>query len=296
MVSKYAWLLLLFFICLTGNFAKAQQLDDYIAKYTAANGKDYLQPLANAFGASLNSGLYRSAAIKKRSLQVYVGLIGTSAIISDQKKTFVAQPEGLFEPKAPVEVSTVFGSGESVTVYGENGTSYTFPGGLNVKAFPLLIPQVTVGSWWGTDLTVRFFTYNFNKNIDRVNLLGLGIRHSISQYFPGIPVEIAAGYFWHHFTLSDFLKANSSLISLQSSYTKDMVTFYGGLGYGNSNMDINYVFEKEDPIAFGLDYNNNVRLTLGIALDIEPVVLNLGYTLARQSLISVGVGLRFEKK
>jgi len=49
----------------------AQNIEDMISKYTSDNGKGYVQPLADAFGANLNSGFYHHAKVKKAGFQLY---------------------------------------------------------------------------------------------------------------------------------------------------------------------------------------------------------------------------------
>ena len=136
----------------------SQDIDSYISKYTRENGMGYLQPLADASGADFNSGLFHGAGIRKMGFQFYIGLVAPVALIPEKRKTFTALPEGFFEPKNPVDAPTVFGASENLVVNGEGGTQYLFPGGLNMKIFPLAMPQLTIGSIYGTDLTVYYIT------------------------------------------------------------------------------------------------------------------------------------------
>ena len=46
--------------------AYPQKVEEYLSRYTAANGKGYMQPLADVFGASFNTSLFHSAKIKKK--------------------------------------------------------------------------------------------------------------------------------------------------------------------------------------------------------------------------------------
>jgi len=280
----------------------AQNFKDYLSKYTDENGRGYMQPAADALGANLNTGWFHSASLKKMGPQVYIGLVGMITMVPDSKKTFVATPEGLFTPKTPTEVSTVFGSGESVTIDGEGGTSYSFPGGLDVKAVPLAAPQLSVGSVLGTDLSLRFLAYNFKKEDigGKVNLFGFGVRHSISQYIPTMPAQLALAYYWTTASVGDVMDAKASFISLQSSYSVKVLTFYGGLGYEMANTDIAYNYEgeegAEEDIRFELEGSNNVRFTVGVGLNLGPVRLHTDYNIADQSVFSFGLGYGFRDK
>ena len=192
----------------------------------------YLQPLADASGADFNSGLFHGAGIRKMGFQFYIGLVAPVALIPEKRKTFTALPEGFFEPKNPVDAPTVFGASENLVVNGEGGTQYLFPGGLNMKIFPLAMPQLTIGSIYGTDLTVRYITSSTDDALGRVRYYGFGLKHSISQYFNQFPVEVAAGIYNQYFKLGTIIDARTWLFNIQGSYRFSIFDFYGGLGYG----------------------------------------------------------------
>jgi hypothetical protein len=280
--------------------AHAQEFQDYLSKYTEENGMGYMQPFADAFGANINTGWFHSADIKKRRPQIYIGMVGMMALVPKSKKTFIATPEGLFIPKIPSAVPTVFGKGESVTIESDAGTSYTFPGGLNVQGATLAAPQVNIGSFFGTQASARFLIYNLGGEIGKLNMYGVGLRHSISQYIPSSPVQLAAGYYWTTCKVGDVANAQNSFISLQGSYPMKKLSFYGGLGYEITTMQVRYTFEweegSEEDIHFDLEGSNRIRLTLGVSLQLGPLRLNTDYNLSDQSVFSLGIGFDIEKK
>jgi hypothetical protein len=280
--------------------AHAQEFQDYLSKYTQENSMGYMQPFADAFGASINTGWFHSASIEKMEPQLSVGVVGMLAIIPERKKSFIATPEGLFTPKIPVEVPTVFGSGESVTVEGDGGTSYTFPGGLNVSAVTLAATQLDVGSLLGTQASVRFFIYDFGKEVGKLNMLGIGVRHSISQYIPSFPAQLAVGYYWTTLQLGNITDTKNNFISLQGSYPMKKLTFYGGLGYELTTMQVGYTFRgeegAEEDIHFDLKGNNTIRLTVGASLKLGPFRLSGDYNLSDQGVFSCGLGFDIGRK
>ena len=279
--------------------AGAQDLDQLISKYTQENGKKYMQPLADGLGANFNSGLFHSAGIRKMGFQLYFGIATTTAFVADKSKVFTAVPEGFFEPKNPVEVPTLFGASQNVIVNGNGGTQYAFPGGLNLKMFPLAMPQLTIGSVFGTDLTLRYLAIDINDEIGKVNLLGWGLRHSISQYFTKLPVELAAGVYNQYFDIGDIVSAKCWLFNVQASYRVSILTFYGALGYEKSELDIEYTYineGEESTQKFNLKGSNNARLTAGVTFNFGFLKLNTDYSLANQGVLTVGLGLGFGDK
>ena len=275
--------------------ANAQELEDFIGNYTGQNGKGYMQPLADAFGANMNSGLYHSAKIES-GFKLYIGVITTTALIADDQKTFTATTEGLFNPETTAEAPTIFGAIEGATVEGEAGTTYNFPGGFDLNILPLAIPQVHIGNLFGTEATIRYIAVDLGDNFGRLNVFGWGVRHSISQYFGDSKVDIAVGYFREKFDIGDIVEASSSLVGIQASKDVGVLTFYGGLGFENASLDISYEYDEGDTvetIEFNLEGSNSVRFTAGMTLRLGVIRLNTDINLGDQTVFAAGLGFQF---
>jgi hypothetical protein len=271
----------------------SQNIDDFISRYSKANGSGYLQPLADVFGANFNTGLFHNAHIKKMGFQLYLGVVASTSFIPDKRKTFMATTEGSFAPVKTAEVPTVLGPAKAVNVSGNNGTVYAFPGGLDVSMLPLAVPQLTVGSVFGTDVTIRYFGYNINKDIGKLTVFSWGLRHSISQYVKVLPFDLAVGFYKQQFNVGDLVKCNSWFVSAQASKRIALFTFYGGLGYENSKMNFHYNYQNDNTqvIDFSLTGSNKIRLTAGLTFNLGPVKLNVDYNLASQSVLCAGLGI-----
>ncbi len=62
--------------------------------------------------------------------------------------------------------------------------NFDLPTGLNMNTFFVGIPQVEIGSLYGTEALIRFIPpINMGENIGDFAFWGLGLKHSISQYF-----------------------------------------------------------------------------------------------------------------
>lgn len=291
-MNKFRKLFILLGVALMSINLHGQDFEDFIRKYTDANGKLYMQPLADAFGANLNSGLYHNARIEKNGFQLYLGLTAMVAYIPEQSRTFEGTTEGFFSPEQNAIVPTIFGNSEVVEVSGEEGTTYSFPGGLNVNQLPLAAPTLSIGSYYGTNATFRYMAADIGDDFGKINFFGWGIRHSIDQYFEMLPINLAAGYYMQSFSVGDFVAANAWLINLQGSYSWHLLTFYGGLGFENSTMDVDYVYEEDNTkVSFNMEGANKLRGTLGVTLNLGPVIVHSDYTLANQSLLTMGFGI-----
>ena len=270
----------------------SQDIEELVSKYTESNGKGYMQPLADAFGATFNSGLFHTAGLKKLGFQAYLGVVASTAFISDKRTTFDATTQGFTDPEITATAPTVFGPGEAVSVDGPGGTAYVFPAGMNVKMIPFAIPQLSVGSVYGTDLTLRFITFNLGEDFGDLSVFGWGIRHSISQYVEALPLDVALGIYNQSFKAGDIVSANAWVVSAQASKKVLIFTFYGGLAFENTKLDLEYHNDEEDvDIAFNLKGKNSIRLTAGITFNLGPAKLNVDYNIASQSVLSFGLGI-----
>jgi hypothetical protein len=274
------------------SIATSQDIEELVSKYTENNGKGYMQPLADAFGATFNTGLFHTARLKKLGFQAYLGVVASTAFISDKRTTFDATTQGFADPEITTEAPTVFGPSQSVNVPGPGGTVYVFPAGMNVKMITFAMQQLSIGSVYGTDLTFRFITFNLGEDFGDLNVFGWGIRHSISQYFEVLPLDVALGIYNQSFKAGDIVKANAWVVSAQASKKVLLFTFYGGLAYENTKLDLEYHNDEDDvDITFNLKGKNSIRLTAGVTFNLGPAKLNVDYNIASQSVLSVGLGV-----
>ncbi len=270
--------------------AWSQDLGKTVSVYSSENGSMYLQPLADAFGANINSGFFHSARIGKLGFHLQFGIAAMYAPIPQAKKNFSPVTEYGWNPDPGTLLSTIFGNEESVNIEG-----LEFPGGLwDTNFFPLAVPQLTIGSVLGTDVTVRYIKYKIDDEIGEIKLSGWGVRHSISQYIPLMPVDIALGLYYQNFHIGSIIDASATFVGLQASYSISIITLYGGAGLERSSLNITYDHDEggqTSSIEFDLKGENHTRLTMGVAFDLFILKLHADYNLAAQNVLSAGVML-----
>lgn len=277
------------------------EIDDQLSAYTNKNAEGYLAPLADAFGSSLNSGLFRSARIPE-GVHVSLEMMAMVVFFGDDDRTFRATTEGNFLPEQTVDAPTVVGSGNSFPVTGNGGTTYIFPGGFDLHRFGLVVPQLRVGSFMGTEALLRYFALETgDDDLGKLSLFGFGVRHSISQYLGPIPLlDLSAGFFWQKFKLGendrgdDLLSSTAFSIGVQASKDFGIVQPYAGLSMDYFSMDVEYdsdVSGISEPISFDYSSDASARLTAGFALNFLFLHLNTEYNIANQNSLSFGVAL-----
>ena len=178
-----------------------------------------------------------------------------------------------------------------------DGSTYHAPGGAwDTDFFPLAVPQITVGSFLGTEAMVRYFKYN-HSDIGEIKLSGFGLRHSLSQYIPLFPIHVALGIYRQTFKIGDIVEARTMYYGLQASKKLAVITLYAGYGIESCKLDLNYTYvhtnQQEIPIGFEFDSVNRTRINAGLALDLLFLKIYADYSMADQPVICVGTAIGF---
>lgn len=271
---------------------QAQTFEEFVSKYTSENGQGYMRPLADALGGNLNSGLFSTARIPKMGFHFRIGIEAMVAFVADKQKTFEATTPDYYPQQTTIEAPTVFGEIEAMEVAGPGGTTYLFPGGLNVKIMPIAVPQLTIGNLFGTEAILRWFQFDMGEDFGELKLLGYGLRHNINQYLPVLPIDVSAGIFLQSFKVADIVDAKTFFLGVQGSFKASVLTLYGGLGFESSKLDIAFDVgegENAEEIAYDLRSKNSVRFTVGFALQLLIMRIHADYNMGYQSVACAGV-------
>jgi len=287
----------------------AAQINDQLSAYTGANATGYLQPLANAFGADLNSGIFRTASIPKMAPKIRLEIQVMGVFFGDDDRTFRAVTERGFTPVTYAYAPTVVGSEEALIVEGDGGTAFAFPGGLDLNSFALAVPQLRAGGVFGSEVILRYFAIRVagsgesgsSSDLGKISFFGIGLKHNISQYLsPGIPVDLSAGFFWQSFSMGendrgdDLISSDALSIGVQAS--KKLGTFfepYTGLSYDSHTMDVSYESEatgSTTTVDISFETETTLHLTLGFMLEFPVVKGFAEYNIASQSSFAFGLG------
>jgi hypothetical protein len=273
------------------------QIEANLSTYTGKNAEGYLNPLHQALGAGLNSGMFRSAQIPLGRFQFNVEIKLMAIRFGDDERTFRAETEEGFYPAGSLEAPTVVGSTSATAIPGQNNTVAVFPGGFDISSLTLAVPQVTIGGFRGTQAIVRWLAFETgDAEIGDFRLFGIGARHNISQYWENAPVDLAAGLLYQSLGLGDKLIDTSALTAgVQASrrfYT--VLEPYVGLSFDRFSMSVDYESKDTDPpTRLNLDYDptSNLRFTAGLGLNLSVVHLQGEVNLADQTSFLVGLSL-----
>ena len=276
----------------------AADLSSKLGALSGENARGYLGPLPKALSATLNSSVFQSGKVPKRGVELSLGLHVMGANFSDNDRTFMPTDPTGFQSVTPTAVPTVIGSGDAVAVAGAAGTVLNYPGGFDTRTFTIAAPELTVGSIFGTRAVVRWFSMKLgDSDFGKIELFGIGGQHSISQYFPKLPADLALGVFYQTFKIGDGLldtKAFHADVTASRTFgTRGFAKLepYVGLGYDTFKMDVAYTSTTDpaDHIAVGMDNQTNAHFTVGAQLLLPGVKLHGEFNAAANTGAAIGI-------
>ena len=279
----------------------------------------YFTPMAESFGAGLNSGWYNTA--KPHSLGGFdLTFTFNTVIIPNSAKTFnIKDAGGTTFTSSEDRASTIFGPRETTTMYYESSVSvsnpspvvipFEMPKGFGVSAIPLPMIQAGIGLIKNTAIDIRYMPMlNVGDDIN-VNLFGIGLKHDLLQWMPGIgdaipmSLSLQGGYTSLNTELKIagqevILNTKATTINLVASKKLLMVTGYASLGYNSANttFEADADFELngirfDEKIKIDFESNNSLRANIGLRLNMSIVTIQADYTFAEYPTATLGLGV-----
>jgi hypothetical protein len=232
----------------------------------------YVTPWANAFGAGANGSWYNTAKPHKfggfdLTLGFNVGMVPSSDDTYDVSKIGLKDFTGT--GMAPT-ISGPNSSGPTLTskpVSGIAPVTFQTPPGTDWKYMPVPTLQAGIGLPLGTELKIRYIP-KISISDGGISSWGVGLLHSITQYFPGdellpfdisifggytkltgnVPIDMQPGtpqFYTSKYPATAWDNQNFEMIaqawnaSAIASFNLPVLTLYGGLGYSNTATNIN---------------------------------------------------------
>ena len=326
--------------------SQAQDLNETLSQVGELYARAYVDPLADALGADLNTGLFHTASVVTRfGFNVYLGVKAPATLLKSTQKSFDLQYSGRIPVSFDLAGTTIsmslpatFNVDNAPTIFGEDtpgqtvvtvmhDTTFstlgltlpvsfdstfapesTIEGFLPTNVAPLLVPQIGLGTVLGTDVMARWLPKISIPDVGSISLFGFGVRHSISQYIPAMPIEVALQTAWQKVQIEndqggDFIEANTFAVNLALSKSFGILTVYTAVQSERSDIDFSYVFNLSgmdseldlDPIDvnFTLESANKTRGIFGLGVQLGPVVINTDVGVGQLVVVSTGLGVAF---
>ncbi len=262
-------------------------IDGKLLSLSKDNAKGFLKPLSSLYYYNLNAGNYNTAKVLG-SLKVGALCNLSYAVVPNSAKKFQAK---IFDDE---RISTA-------TILGKTGHE-GLPGGADLAVIPMVIPQINLGLPLGNELMLRYFPeVEIVKDFGKVSFFGIGLKHSISQYLPGIlPIDLAVQGVYQDLKIGDSFEMTTLSFNSEISKKLLMFTFYGGFNYGNSSTNLKYKYNyagnnEFNPIKLDFSYDTDSQITAtgGVRWSFLLLKLYADYTIGEYSVINTGFGLSF---
>lgn len=157
--------------------------------------------------------------------------------------------------------------------------------------FPTVVPQLSLGTFYGTQATIRYLPdIKLSEDIGTLSYFGWGIQHNPLIWFKNpLPVNIALSFFKQSLKIDDAVKVNTTAYGAQVSKTFGgflaSVTPYAGFLIESSNMDVDYTYEVfpgvTTNIEFELEGENSSRFILGLGANVVGLNLYADYNFSK---------------
>jgi len=154
-----------------------------------------------------------------------------------------------------------------------------------------------------------FPKYRVNDELGSIYFWGIGLKHSIDQYLPGIiPIDLAVQGSYQSFGVGKELQISTMSFNAEISKKLLIWTFYGGLGYEMTELNLKYktqleVISNDAPpyqiisMPINIDFNvkgeNNYRATIGFRYSMMFLKIFADYSLCKYPVANFGIGLSF---
>jgi hypothetical protein len=287
--------LLVLLTLFTGAVPASAQLSANLGALEGDNAKGYLSPLSSALSSTMNAAIFRTGDVPKKKLGITFGVELMGAQFGDKDQTYVPIIPGY---ENTISAPTVIGNTESVALPGPGGLVLYHPGGLDIGEFAIAVPQITVGSVFGTQAVGRWIAIDLgDSDLGKLELFGFGAQHSISQYFPGLPVALAVGAFYQTLKIGDgLLDTKATHVDVTGSKKFSFLRPYAALGFDSFEMSAKYdytVNESEETISVDFDRKTNAHFTIGVLADLPVVKFHAELNSAATTGAAVGLALGF---
>jgi hypothetical protein len=168
-----------------------------------------------------------------------------------------------------------------------------------LPALPLAVPQLTVGTVYGTSVSLRYLPeIQINSDLGKFKYFGFGLQHNPGAWLPvPLPVNVSAGFFTQTMEVGTIFKSSSTMFGLFASKKFGpgalSIEPYGGFAFESSKIDVSYDVVFDSPagpqpskISYSLDGENSARFILGATLKLGLFGISVDYNMAKYSSVS----------
>jgi len=320
------------FLCviLLGANSNAQDLSQQLSKLGKDAAFSYTSPLLSGFASDLNSATFYSADLHS-VLGFDIGVRFGASKALEEEKTFQFKTPATYtiqiasgitrtltagvDYPSTVTANTAVGSKDLTTIktYRTLNTGnqeielLKLPGGFDFSSVSLFAPQVDLGLPFGFEVMGRFLPTIKAGDFGKVNFWGFGIRHSIDQYIPLCPVDIAVHFMTQKLNLKDssgnnLVTGTATAYGAEVSKSLAILTLFGGFQLEKGSFTVGPYSYLDNSTGtevsvnipeFTVDGKNKSRFILGARVVLAVINIHAEYSFAKTNVLGAGVGITF---
>ena len=169
--------------------------------------------------------------------------------------------------------------------------------------FPTAAPQLSVGTVYGTQITLRYLpSISLSDEIGSLKYFGYGIQHNPAVWLTNpLPVDIGLSFFTQKIKIEDVLEVNTTAFGAQVSKTFGSgilgITPYAGFLVESSDMAVDYTYELlpgvDANIQFDLEGENKSRFILGSGFNIVGLNIFADYNFSAVNSANLSIMYSF---
>ncbi|MES2765820.1 MAG: DUF6588 family protein [Bacteroidota bacterium] len=224
----------------------------------------------------------------------------------------IVKEEPLFKQLSPAAQESITNSFNNLP-----DRSFPLPRGQNMSYLVAAVPQLEVGSLFGTELLVRYIPpIVLDTSVGKFAFWGIGLKHSITQYFEEPSFDAAIQAVYQGTSLENkvgvtgaVLKADGTIWNMNihaSKHFEGIVDIFGGFSFETLSIDASYTYLLPQEIQNALGIvdtkpqtspfaisDTNYKAILGISRQFGPIAIFADYSISKFNIFSGGIEARF---
>ena len=173
-----------------------------------------------------------------------------------------------------------------------------------LSIFPSAAVQLNVGTVFGTNAAIRWTPSIDVQDLGKFSWFGIGFIHNPGIWLNNpLPVDVAVGYFYQKLEVGDIFESKATQFGVYVSKTFGAIvsiTPYASLTTESSETTIQYDYNFDTEVGpqtakikFDLEGANTSALTVGVALKLAVLNLNVDYKMAKVNTVGAGISFGF---
>ncbi len=176
----------------------------------------------------------------------------------------------------------------------------------DLKVLPLAAPQLTLGTFVGTQFTFRYLPSQDIKNMGKATYFGWGFQHNPGLWLGEadmLPLDVSLSFFTQKIKFGSLFESKATEFGINASKRLGWgflnLTPYAGFMIEKSTMTFAYDANLPDPtssgalkpqhITFDLESANKTRIVLGASIKILFINVNADYNIGKYNSATAGV-------